>query len=43
VVFSSYQVTERAAYLGEKRLTIGEPTWKSLDRKTVETLVGQAM
>ena len=25
VVFSSYQVTERAPYLGEARLTIGEP------------------
>jgi hypothetical protein len=41
VVFSSYQVTERAPYLGEARLTIGEPTWKSLDRRSVEALIGQ--
>jgi hypothetical protein len=39
VVFSSYEVTERAPYLGETRLTIGEPTWKALDRKTVEALL----
>jgi hypothetical protein len=25
VVFSSYEVTQRAPYLGETRLTIGEP------------------
>jgi hypothetical protein len=44
VVFSSYEVTERAPYLGETRLTtIGEPTWKMLDRETVEMLVGQAV
>jgi hypothetical protein len=41
VVFSSYEIKERAPYLGETRLTIGEPTWKSLDRETVEALVGQ--
>ena len=41
VVFSSYTVKERAPYLGETRLTVGEPTWKALDRETVETLVGQ--
>jgi hypothetical protein len=41
VVFSSYEVKERAPYLGETRLTIGEPTWKSLDRKAVEALVEQ--
>jgi len=43
VVFSSYEVKERAPYLGETRLTIGEPSSKSLDRKTVEALVGQAV
>ena len=32
VVFSSYEVKERAPYLGETRLTIGEPLWKTLDR-----------
>ena len=41
VVFSSYEVRERAPYLGEIRLTIGEPTWKPLDRQSVETLVGE--
>jgi hypothetical protein len=41
VVFSSYEGKERAPYLGETRLTKGEPTWKSLDRRSVETLVGQ--
>ena len=39
VVFSSYEVTEKAPYLGETRSWIGEPTWKSLDRTTVEVLV----
>ena len=41
VVFSSYEVTQRAPYLGAIMLTIGEPTWKMLDRETVEMLVGQ--
>ncbi len=41
VVFSSYEVIERAPYLVETRLSIGEPTWKTLDREAVETLVGQ--
>jgi hypothetical protein len=41
VLFSSYEIRERAPYLGETRLTLGEPTWKSLDRETVEALVGQ--
>jgi hypothetical protein len=40
VVFSSYEVRERAPYLGETRLTIGEPVWKALDRESVEALVG---
>ena len=40
VVFSSYKVEERAPYLGETRSWIGEPTWKPLDRATVEALVG---
>jgi hypothetical protein len=43
VVFSSYEVKERAPYLEETRLTIGEPTWKTLDRRSVETLVGQGL
>jgi hypothetical protein len=41
VVFSSYEVTERAPYLGERREWIGEPTWKTLDRTSVEILVGE--
>ena len=42
VVFSSYEVKERAPYLGETRLTIGEePIWKTLDRESVEALVEQ--
>ena len=40
VVFSSYEVTERAPYLAEARTWIGDATWKPLDRATVETLVG---
>jgi hypothetical protein len=40
VVFSSYEVTERAPYLGETRAWIGEPAWKPIDRATVEVLVG---
>ena len=40
VVFSSYEVTERASYLGETRAWIGDATWKTLDRATVEVLVG---
>jgi hypothetical protein len=40
VVFSGYEVTERALYLGETRAWIGEATWKRLDRATVEVLVG---
>jgi hypothetical protein len=41
VVFSSYEVKERAPYLGKTKLTIGEPTWKKLDRESVEALVGE--
>ena len=40
VVFSSYEVVERAPYLGETRVWIGDATWKRLDRATVEMLVG---
>jgi hypothetical protein len=41
VVLSSYEVKERAPYLGEMGLTLGEPVWKTLDRESVEALVGQ--
>ena len=40
VVFSGYEVEERAPYLGETRARIGDATWKRLDRTTVEVLVG---
>ncbi len=40
-MFASYEVKERSPYMGETKLTIGEPTWKSLDRESVEALVGQ--
>ena len=40
VVFSSYEVIERAPYLGETRAWVGDATWKPLDRATVEVLVG---
>jgi hypothetical protein len=40
VVFSSYEVAERAPYLGETRAWVGEPTWKPLDCASVEVLVG---
>ena len=44
MVFSSYEIKERAPYLGETGLTIiGEPRWKSLDRESVEALVGQTV
>ena len=41
VVVSSYEVKERAPYLGETRLTLGEPVWKALDRESAEALVGE--
>jgi len=41
VVFSNYEVAERAPYLGETRAWIGDATWKTLDRTTVELLVGE--
>jgi hypothetical protein len=41
VVFSSYEVEERAPYLGETRARIGGANWKHLDRGTVEVLVGE--
>jgi hypothetical protein len=40
VIFTDYEVRELAPYLGV-RLTVGEPTWKRLDRASVEVLVGQ--
>ena len=40
VVFSSYEVTDRAPYLAETRAWIGDATWRPLDRASVEVLVG---
>jgi hypothetical protein len=40
VVFSGYEVTERAPNLGETKTRIGEATWKALDHTTVKALVG---
>jgi hypothetical protein len=40
VVFSSYEVEERAPYLGETGERIGATTWKRLDHAIVEVLVG---
>ena len=39
VVFSSYEVIDRAPYLGETTAWIGDATWRPLDRATVEVLV----
>lgn len=39
VVFSSYELVDRAPYLGETRAWIGDATWKPLDRAAVEALV----
>jgi len=36
VVFFSYEVEERAPYLGETRARIGTATWKRLGRAAVE-------
>ena len=43
VVFSSYEAKESAPYLGETRLTLGEPRWKTFDRESVEALVGEGV
>ena len=40
VVFSNYEVVERAPYLGETRAWLGDATWKTLDRTSVAILVG---
>jgi hypothetical protein len=40
VVFSSYEVVERAPYLGDTRACIEDATWKRLDRASVEVMVG---
>ena len=43
LTFSSYEVTERAPYLCETRLSVGEAKWKGITRGMVEALVGMEM
>jgi hypothetical protein len=43
VTFESYEVEDLGAYLGEERKRIGEPSWKPLDRATVEALIGEPL
>jgi len=43
VTFSSYEVEDLGSYMGEERKRIGEPSWKPLDRATVETLIGEPL
>jgi hypothetical protein len=40
VAFSSYEVKERAPYMGETHLSLGEASWKRITRGMVEALVG---
>ena len=41
VAFDSYEVEERAPYLGKRGALLGTPRWKALERWMVELLVGQ--
>jgi hypothetical protein len=41
VTFSSYEVRERAPYMGETRLSLGVATLKRMTRGMVEVLVGR--
>ncbi len=43
VTFSSYEVEDLGAYMGEERRRIGAPSWSALDRATVEALVGRRL
>jgi hypothetical protein len=40
VAFSSYEVKERAPYIGETCLSVGEASWNRITRGMVEVLVG---
>jgi hypothetical protein len=42
VVFSDYKVKEAVRNAGS-RIEIGEPSWKALDRRAVEVLVGRPL
>jgi hypothetical protein len=42
VTFSSYEIEDLGAnLLGERHMRLGEPTWRLLDRASVEALVGR--
>lgn len=41
MTFASYEVEDFGSYMGEERKRIGEPSWKALDRASVEALVGE--
>ena len=44
VLFDSYEIGERRApYLGDRAVEIGSPTWKPLDRPSVEMLIGESL
>jgi hypothetical protein len=43
VTFTSYEVENLGANMGEVRRRIGLPSWSGLDRDTVEALVGQPL
>lgn len=44
VLFDSYEVSgARSSYLGDRAVEIGSPTWKALDRASVEMLVGEEL
>jgi hypothetical protein len=42
VVFSDHKIRESVRHAGS-RIEIGEPSWKALDRRSVEILVGQPL
>ena len=43
VTFGSYKVEGPGRYMDEGERRVGEPSWKPLDRATVEALVGEAL
>jgi hypothetical protein len=42
VVFSDHKIREAVRHAGS-RIEIGEPSWKTLDRQSVEIIVGQPL
>ena len=42
VVFSDHKIRE-AVRSAENRIEVGEPSWKTLDRRSVEIIVGQPL